>query len=91
MALERTAKNLGVTLIHLPLNAGQNKREWIHVLDNAKAIDLIIHKGKVGKSYNVGTGIEKSVEEITDSILNILNKHISLKKHVKDRPGHDRR
>lgn len=76
----------------LPLfKSSQNKREWVHVLDHCKAIDLIIHKGNPGESYNIGTGIEKSVEEITNIILKVLNKPESLKKYVKDRPGHDKR
>jgi len=69
----------------------QNKREWIHVLDHCRAIDLILHKGKLGETYNVGTGVEKSVEEITSAILNYLGKDTSMKEYVEDRPGHDRR
>ncbi len=69
----------------------QNKREWIHVLDHCKAIDLILKKGKIGETYNVGTEVEKSVEEITDIILKALNQPESMKEYVEDRPGHDRR
>jgi len=69
----------------------QNKREWIHVLDHCKAIDLILKKGKIGETYNVGTEVEKSVEEITTIILKTLNKPESMKEYVEDRPGHDRR
>ncbi len=69
----------------------QNKREWIHVLDHCKAIDLILRSGKIGETYNVGTGVEKSVEEITSAILENLNKSESMKEYVEDRPGHDRR
>lgn len=76
----------------IPLyKSSQNKREWIHVLDHCKAIELILKKGKVGETYNVGTGTEKSVEEITAMILNLLGKPESLKRYVEDRPGHDRR
>ena len=69
----------------------QNKREWIHVLDHCKAIDLILKQGKIGETYNVGTEVEKSVEEITDIILKALNQPESMKEYVEDRPGHDRR
>jgi len=69
----------------------QNRREWLHVLDHCRAIDLILKKGKIGETYNVGSGVEKSIEEITDFILNELNKPSSMKKYVQDRPGHDRR
>lgn len=76
----------------LPLyRHSQNKREWVYVLDHCRAIELMIHKGKVGEVYNVGTGTEKTVEEIADSILNILGLPQSLKTYVPDRPSHDRR
>ena len=76
----------------LPLFASKhNKREWIHVLDHCRAIDTILTRGKVGESYNVGTGLEKSVVQVADSILRILGKPNSLKKIVADRPGHDTR
>lgn len=69
----------------------QNKREWIHVLDHCKAIDIILKKGVIGETYNVGTDVEKSVEEITSFILKELNKPVTMKEYVQDRPGHDRR
>lgn len=69
----------------------QNKREWIHVLDHCRAIELILRKGRIGETYNVGTGIERSVEEITDIILKELNQPDTMKKYVEDRPSHDRR
>ncbi len=76
----------------LPLfKSSHNKREWIHVLDHCQAIDLILQKGKAGETYNVGTGVEKNIEEITAIILNVLNKPSSLKQYVQDRPGHDKR
>lgn len=69
----------------------QNRREWLAVLDHCRAIDLIIQKGKIGETYNIGSGVEKSVEEIADAILATLNKPTTLKTYVPDRPGHDRR
>ena len=76
----------------LPLYASTgNKREWVHVLDHCLAVECIIDRGQVGETYNVGTGIEKSVMEIADIILDTLGKPHSLKKIVPDRPGHDRR
>lgn len=68
-----------------------NKREWIHVLDHCSGIDLILQKGNIGESYHIGTGLEKSVEEIANTILKILNKSRSLKIIVPDRAGHDTR
>ncbi len=68
-----------------------NKREWIHVLDHCRAIDLMIHKGKEGEVYNIGSGIEKTIEEIADFILETLGFSQSMKTYVSDRPSHDRR
>jgi dTDP-glucose 4,6-dehydratase len=76
----------------LPLYASTtNRREYIHVLDHCRAIDRIITDGRIGETYNVGTGVEKSVMEIADTILDVLDKPQSLKTIVPDRPGHDRR
>ena len=68
-----------------------NRREWLAVSDHCRAIDLIIGKGKVGETYNIGSGLEQSVEDIADSVLAALSKPQSLKTYVPDRPGHDRR
>lgn len=71
--------------------SSQNKREWLHVLDHCRGIDLILQKGKVGQTYNIGSQVEKSVEEITEVILKTLNQPESMKMYVEDRPAHDRR
>lgn len=68
-----------------------NKREWLYVEDHCRAIDMIIRHGKIGESYNIGSGVEKSIEEIADTVLSKLEKPDSLKIYVEDRPGHDRR
>lgn len=76
----------------LPMFASKhNKREWIYVTDHCRAVDTILNKGTVGETYNVGTGLEKSVVEIADEILKILDKSKKLKKIVPDRAGHDTR
>jgi len=76
----------------LPVYASsENRREWIHVLDHCRAIELVINRGRVGETYHVGTGVEKSVDEIADVVLETLGKPASLKGTVPDRPGHDRR
>ena len=76
----------------LPLfKSSQNRREWIHVDDHAAGIDAIIRRGTVGESYNIGTRVEKSVEQLADAILDILGKPQSLKSYVPDRLQHDRR
>jgi dTDP-glucose 4,6-dehydratase len=69
----------------------ENRREWIHALDHCAAVDSVLERGKVGETYHVGTGVEKSIEEIADGILSELGKPSDLKTIVPDRPGHDRR
>jgi dTDP-glucose 4,6-dehydratase len=76
----------------LPLYAAtQNRREWLHVLDHCRAIELVLERGRDGETYNVGSGVEKSIDEIADGILALTGKPASLKTIVPDRPGHDRR
>ncbi len=76
----------------LPLYAStQNRREWLHVDDHCRAIELVVEQGRVGETYNVGSGLERSIEEIADLVLELTGKPQSLKTIVPDRPGHDRR
>ena len=76
----------------LPMySSTQNKREWLHVRDHCRAIELVLTSGEPGETYNVGSGIEASIEEIADSVLELTGKPESLKTIVPDRPGHDRR
>ncbi|MFH1427812.1 MAG: dTDP-glucose 4,6-dehydratase, partial [Patescibacteria group bacterium] len=76
----------------IPLfKSSQNKREWLHAEDHCRAIELIIKKGKVGEAYNIGSGVEKSIEDIASAVLKRLNKPNSFKTYIEDRPGHDRR
>ena len=70
---------------------GLNIRDWLYVLDNCEAIDLILHKGKVGEIYNAGGGNEKTNLELTRFILKEIGKDDASIEYVKDRPGHDRR
>jgi dTDP-glucose 4,6-dehydratase len=76
----------------LPMYAStQNKREWLHVLDHCEAIDLVLQRGRAGATYNVGSGVEATIEEIADRVLELTGKPETLKLIVPDRPGHDRR
>jgi dTDP-glucose 4,6-dehydratase len=76
----------------LPLYAStQNRREWLHALDHCSAIELVLQAGAEGETYNVGSGLEKSIEEIADAVLMLTGKPETLKSIVPDRPGHDRR
>ena len=70
---------------------GLNVRDWLYVEDHCKAIDLILHKGRIGEVYNIGGHNEKANIEVVKSILRILGKDESLIRYVKDRPGHDMR
>ena len=80
----------------LPIYAkGKNSREWIHVKDHCEALLLIYSKGKVGESYNVGSGMNLKNIDIAKKLLKIaknkslkINKKVKIK-FVKDRPGHD--
>ena len=76
----------------LPMYAStQNRREWLHVRDHCRAIELALEKGAPGETYNVGSAVEASIEEIADRVLELTGKPESLKTIVPDRPGHDRR
>lgn len=70
---------------------GLNVRDWLYVEDHCKAIDLIIHNGRVGEVYNVGGHNEKRNIDIVKIICNELNKPESLITYVTDRKGHDMR
>jgi dTDP-glucose 4,6-dehydratase len=76
----------------LPLyRQSQNRREWIHVDDHCRAIAAVLERGESGETYNVGTGDERSIEDVADAVLELLVKPATLKTYVQDRPGHDRR
>ncbi len=70
---------------------GVNVRDWLYVEDHCKAIDLIIHKGKVGEIYNIGGHNEMKNIDIVKLICKHLGKSESLIKFVADRKGHDMR
>lgn len=70
---------------------GLNVRDWLHVEDHCRAIDLVLQKGRIGEIYNIGGNNERTNIEITRLILRELGKPESLIKFVQDRLGHDRR
>ena len=70
---------------------GENVRDWLYVEDHCKAIDLIIHNGKVGEVYNVGGHNEMKNIDIVKLICKELGKPESLITYVTDRKGHDMR
>lgn len=71
---------------------GLNVRDWLYVEDHCAAIDAIIQKGTLGKTYLIG-GMEEEVsnKEVINKIVNLMGKDQSNIEYVKDRPGHDRR
>ncbi|TQD24056.1 dTDP-glucose 4,6-dehydratase [Methanolobus vulcani] len=77
---------------------GKQIRDWLHVSDHCKAIDIVFEKGKIGEVYNIGCHNEKNNIYITRKIISCLRDKLNdseindgLIKHVKDRLGHDRR
>lgn len=70
---------------------GLNVRDWIHVMDHAKALDILLHKGIAGEVYNIGVDNERNNLEITKMILKIMRLGEDRIEYVTDRPGHDRR
>jgi len=78
--------------IPLPLYGdGLNVRDWLHVDDHCRAVDLLIEKGVPGETYNVGGGNEVANIDLTRRILALLGKPETLIRRVADRAGHDRR
>ncbi|MBU3911365.1 MAG: dTDP-glucose 4,6-dehydratase [Candidatus Omnitrophica bacterium] len=70
---------------------GMNVRDWLYVIDNCRAIDLVLRKGKPGEIYNIGGSYEIPNIKLTRVILKHLNKTYDMIKYVPDRLGHDRR
>lgn len=76
----------------LPLYGdGQHVRDWIYVIDHCRAIDLVIHQGQNGQTYNISGDNQLTNYSVTKTILQLLDKPASLIKFTKDRLGHDRR
>ena len=70
---------------------GENIRDWLYVEDHCRAIDMIIHNGRVGEVYNIGGHNERTNLEVVKTIIRELGKSEDLIKYVTDRPGHDMR
>ena len=70
---------------------GENVRDWLYVEDHCRAIDMIIHNGRVGEVYNIGGHNERTNLEVVKTIIRELGKSEDLIKYVTDRPGHDMR
>jgi dTDP-glucose 4,6-dehydratase len=76
----------------LPLYGdGLNVRDWLHVTDHCRALDLLIERGEPGEVYNIGGGNEVRNVDLTKQILRLVGRSEGLIQPVADRPGHDRR
>ncbi len=81
-------------LDNLPLPVygdGRQMREYQYVTDHCEAIDLVLHEGQLGETYNIGTGEPMENMTMVEILLDELDRPASLIRHVADRPGHDRR
>jgi dTDP-glucose 4,6-dehydratase len=76
---------------------GKNVRDWLYVIDHCEAIRQVLHKGRLGETYNIGGQSEKTNLEVVSEICTILSEmrpgrnYQALMQFVQDRPGHDRR
>ena len=79
---------------------GQQVRDWLYVVDHCRALTTVLERGRVGETYNVGGGNQRSNLEVVTTLCGLLDElvpesmfrpHFDLVKFVKDRPGHDRR
>ena len=76
----------------LPIyGAGDAVRDYLHVEDHSRGIDLALREGTPGEDYNIGAGGETSGVTVADTVLRLVGKPDSLKQFVRDRLGHDRR
>jgi dTDP-glucose 4,6-dehydratase len=70
---------------------GLNVRDWLHVDDHCRGIQLVLEKGRLGEIYNIGGGTELTNREIVDQLLELCASDQSMVEAVADRLGHDRR
>jgi len=70
---------------------GSNIREWIHVRDHVGAIRKVLHEGKTGQIYNIGSGTRMTNLQLLDRIISQIGLGMDFVEHVQDRPGHDKR
>ncbi len=70
---------------------GQHSREWTFVADLCRALHLLVERGEIGTTYNVGSGQERTTVEVAETITDVLDVQEELAEFVSDRPGHDRR
>ncbi|GII03256.1 dTDP-glucose 4,6-dehydratase [Planobispora takensis] len=78
--------------LRVPLyGVGRNVREWLHVDDHCRGIQLVLEKGCPGEIYNIGGGVELTNLELTERLLTAFGAGWDMVVRVPDRPGHDLR
>jgi len=78
--------------LSIPLHGGgEQKRNWIFILDHISGIEHILQKGKSGEIYNISDSTEFSIKSIVEQILNLMGKSNAMIEIVEDRPGQDKR
>jgi dTDP-glucose 4,6-dehydratase len=70
---------------------GGNVRDWLHVDDHCRGIQLVLERGRPGEVYNIGGGTELTNKELTDLLLDVCDAGWDMVEYVEDRKGHDRR
>jgi dTDP-glucose 4,6-dehydratase len=70
---------------------GLNKRDWLFVTDNCRAIDIVLRSGRIGEIYNIGAGNELTNRDLTERLLSLAGAGEEMIEYVEDRLGHDRR
>ena len=70
---------------------GMNQRDWLYVDDHCAAVHLVLEKGAVGETYNIGAGNETPNRVLVDKLLALVGRGEEMVDYVEDRPGHDRR
>jgi dTDP-glucose 4,6-dehydratase len=70
---------------------GLHVRDWLHVDDHCRGIQLVLERGQRGEVYNIGGGTELTNRELTERLLELTGRDASMIRHVEDRKGHDRR
>ena len=68
---------------------GSNVREWIHVSDHVLGLQVVLEQGRSGETYNIGSGLHLTNNEIAHSVMSAMNINDDLKSYIKDRQGHD--
>ena len=78
---------------------GRNVRDWLYVLDHCEAVRVVLERGRIGETYNIGGGAERANIDLVNTLCRLLDdahprkggKYAELISFVTDRPGHDRR